>query len=63
MKNEAFILIHLIPDHPELNRLVHGIWKTYDGALEAFNHYKKLNPQFKYGIASYQIYEEGEGLY
>ena len=59
---EAFILIHLIPDHPELNRLVHGIWETYEGAKEAFDHFKKLNPKFQYGITSYPIYKDGEGI-
>lgn len=62
MKKEAYILIHLIPDHPEFNRLVHGIWETYEGAKKAFDHFKKNNPNFNYGIASYPIYEDGEGL-
>jgi len=59
---EGYILIHLIPDHPEMNRLVHGIWDSYDGAKKAFDHFKEANPHFKYGIASYPIYKDGEGI-
>jgi len=60
---EVYFLIHLVPDHPELNRLVLGVWSTYEGAKKAFDHFKKTRPEFDYGIASYPILKEGEGLY
>jgi len=59
---EIYFLIHLIPDHPELNRLVTGVWYTYEGAKKALDHYKSYRPEFDYGIASYPILDEGEGL-
>lgn len=63
MQKEVYFLIHLIEDHPELNRLVTGVWSSYEGAKTAFDFYKKHRPDFSYGIASYPIYEEGEGLF
>ena len=63
MKQEVFFLIHLIDGHPELNRLLFGVWSTYEGAKKAFDHWKKARPEFSYGIASYPILEDGEGLY
>ena len=63
MENEVYFLIHLIEGHPELNRLVHGVWSTYEGAKKAFDYYKQARPEFSYGIASYPILEEGEGIY
>lgn len=63
MKNEVYFLIHLVPGHPELNRLVTGVWSTYAGAKKAFDHFKQARPDFDYGIASYPIFEEGEGFY
>lgn len=57
-----YFLIHLIPNHPELNRLVFGVWDSYEGALKAFQHFKKIRPEFDYGIASYPVMKEGEGL-
>lgn len=62
-EKEIFFLIHLVEGHPELNRLVTGVWSTYEGAKKAFDHYKKNRPEFAYGIASYPILEEGDGLY
>ncbi len=62
-EKEVFFLIHVIPDHPDLNRLVTGVWSSYEGAKLAFDHYKKLNPDFDYGIASYPVYENGKGLF
>jgi len=59
---EVYFLIHLVPNHPELNRLVTGVWSSYEGAKKAFDYYKKHNPEFDYGIASYPILGEGEGL-
>ncbi len=59
---EIYFLISLIPDHPELNRLVTGVWSTYEGAKIAFDHFKKSRQDFDYGIASYPILEKGEGL-
>ena len=63
MKNEIYFLIHVIPGHPELNRLVTGVWDSYEGAKVAFDHFKKNRPDFDYGIASYPVYEMGEGLW
>ena len=60
---EIYFLIHLVPNHPDLNRLVTGVWSTYHGAKIALHHYKKQRPDFDYGIASYPVLEEGEGLY
>ena len=62
-KKEVYFLIHLIEGNPELNRLVTGVWSTYQGAKIAFDHYKKTRPEFSYGIASYPIYENNEGLF
>jgi len=62
-EKEAWILIHVSKENPELSRLVTGIWSSYDGAKKAFDHYKKHRPDFDYGIASYPIYEDGEGLF
>ena len=62
-EKKVFFLIHVIPGHPELNRLVTGVWSTYEGAKLAFDHYKKLRPDFEYGIASYPVYENGKGLF
>jgi hypothetical protein len=59
---EVFFLIHLVPDHPELNRLVTGVWSSYEGAKKAFDHFKANRPDFDYGIASYPVLKEGEGL-
>jgi hypothetical protein len=59
----GYILIHVISDHPDLNRLVHGIWETYEGAKVAFDHFKEINPNFQYAIASYPIYKDGEGVF
>lgn len=62
-KKEVYFLIHVVPNHPDLNRLVTGVWSSYEGARKAFHYYKESNPNFDYGIASYPIYEEGEGLF
>ena len=60
---EVYFLIHIVPNNPELTRLVTGVWSSYKGAKKAFDFYKEYNPEFDYGIASYSIYEEGEGLF
>ena len=60
---EVYFLIHLIPNHPDLNRLVFGVWDTYEDAKKAFDHYRKERPEFEYGIASYSILKDGEGLF
>lgn len=60
---KVYFLIHLLPDHPELNRLVTGVWSSYKGAKLAFDDFRKHNPDFDYGIASYDVLEEGEGLW
>lgn len=62
-EKEVFFVIHVLEGHPEMNRLVTGVWSTYEGAKLAFDHYKKHRPDFSYGIASYPIYEYGEGLH
>ena len=62
-EKEVYFLIHLVEGHPELNRLVTGVWSTYEGAKIAFDYYKKSRPEFSYGIASYPIYEKNEGLF
>lgn len=62
-KKIIYFLIHCIPNHPELNRLVTGVWSTYEGSKIAFDKFKEINPEFNYGIASYEVYEEGQGIY
>lgn len=62
-RKKVYFLIHFIENHPELNRLVNGVWSSYEGAKIAFDYYKKSNPEFSYGIASYPIYENNEGLF
>ena len=59
-KKLVYFVIHLIPGHSELNRLVHGVWSTYEGAKIAFDKFKKDRPEFDCAIASYPVYEEGE---
>jgi len=63
LKKEIYFLIHVIEGHPELNRLVTGVWSSYEGAKIAFDHYKETRPDFSYGIASYPVYEKNEGLF
>lgn len=58
-RKEVFFVIHFVPDHPELDRLVTGVWSTYEGVKLALDHFKKLNPNFDYGIAGYYIQEYG----
>lgn len=62
MSDRIFFIIHIIDTHPDLNRLVTGVWITYEAALLAFEEFKQLNPKIKYSIASYPIYKYGEGL-
>jgi hypothetical protein len=59
---EVYFLIFVVPGHPELTRLVHGVWDSYEGAKLAFDVFKKSRPEFDYAIASYPLMKEGEGL-
>lgn len=61
-RKEVWFLIHFLPDHPHLNRLVTGVWTSYEGAKKAFDHFKKERPEFDYAISSCPIFEDGEGL-
>ena len=58
----VWFLIAVLPGHPELNRLVQGVWDSYEGAKLAFDAFKRDRPDFDYGIASYPVYELGKGF-
>lgn len=60
-ERKVWFVIAVLPGHPELNRLVHGVWDSHEGAKLAFDAFKRSRPDFNYGIASYPVYEKGQG--
>lgn len=57
---QVFLICSRLPDHPEMNRIITGVWRTYEGAKLALDDFKKHRIDFEYAIASYPIREEGQ---
>lgn len=62
-RNKVWLIVHRVKGNDELCRLVTGVWSSHKGAKIAFDHYRLYRPDFDYGVACYEVYQEGEGLH